>query len=57
MTTHLPPPIQLNNGQNNIQYMESFKYLGSTITPDLKEDTNNKIQILGVDVKIQTSIP
>jgi len=41
-TKNLPLPIQLNDGENNIQHIESFKYLGSTITPDLKEDTKIK---------------
>ena len=45
MTTNLPPPIQLNDDQNNIQYMESFKYLGSSIMPDIKEDTKIRTQI------------
>ena len=45
MTMNFALPIQLNDGQNNIQYMESFKYLGSTIMPDLKEDAEIKTRI------------
>ena len=37
-----PDPIYLNNGQNQIQFTSSFKYLGSIITSMLTKDT--KIQ-------------
>jgi len=41
----LPEPIQLNNGENNIHYTNSFRYLGPTISTDLKEYKEIKIWI------------
>ena len=34
----LPTSFSLNDGVNNIQFMDAFKYLGSIITPCLTED-------------------
>ena len=40
---NLLEPIQLNDGDNNVHYANSFRYLGSTITTNLKKDKEIKI--------------
>jgi len=41
----LLPDIKLNNNTNLIHFVQDFKYLGSIISNDLKEDTEIKARI------------
>ena len=41
----LPANLQLNNGEQSIQFMNKFKYLGSWITPCLMENMEIEAQI------------
>jgi len=40
-----PDPIYLNNGQNQIQFASSFKYLGSIIMSNLTKDAEIQARI------------
>ena len=44
-TKSLLPDIKLNNNTNQIHFVQNFKYLGSIISNDLKEDTEIKARI------------
>ena len=44
-TMDIPENLNLNNGTNNIPFIEQFKYLGALITPELIEDAEIKAQI------------
>ena len=41
----MPTNLQLNNGENTIQFMNMFKYLGFLITPCLTENAEIDAQI------------
>jgi len=41
----LPPDLKLNNGDNNIHFSSSFKYLGSYITSDLSDELEIEVRI------------
>jgi hypothetical protein len=42
---NLLPDVKLNNNNNFIHFVQNFKYLGSIISNDLKEDTEIKARI------------
>ena len=44
-TKNILPDIELNNSTNFIHFVQDFKYLGSIISNDLKEDTEIKARI------------